>query len=50
MFILPGGTFCSVEDQSFSHVVVEENVQDVPEEVKNLASVKIVKQEVWNFI
>lgn len=40
-----GGTFCGLEDQVFSHVVLEDGVQEVPPEAKNLPSVKVVKQE-----
>lgn len=41
-----GGTFCSLEDKVFSHVVLEDSVQEIPDEAKNLPHVKVVKQEV----
>lgn len=40
-----GGTFCSLEDKVFSHVVLEDSVQEIPDEAKNLPHVKVVKQE-----
>ena len=40
-----GGTFCSFEDKIFTHVVVEDGVQDVPPEIMDTPHVKIVKQE-----
>ena len=41
-----GGTFCSLEDKIFTHVVVEDGVQDLPPEAMDAPHVKIVKQEV----
>lgn len=40
-----GGTFCGLEDQMFSHVVLENGVQEIPAEAQNLPDVKVVKQE-----
>ena len=48
MFV--GGTFCSLEDKIFTHVVVEDSVEELPPETMELShgnNVKIVKQEVF---
>ena len=45
-----GGTFCSLEDKIFTHVVVENSVEELPPEAMELSlgsNVKIVKQEVF---
>ena len=47
LFLCLGGTFCSLEDKIFTHVVVEDGFQDVPSEAMDAPHVKIVKQEVY---
>jgi hypothetical protein len=42
-----GGTFCSLEDKIFTHVVVEDGVQEIPLEAMDVPHVKVVKQEVF---
>ncbi|XP_046854371.1 protein ECT2-like [Xenia sp. Carnegie-2017] len=40
-----GGTFCSLEDKRFSHVVVEDSVKEIPQEALEVKNVEIVRQE-----
>ena len=50
VYVCLGGTFCSLEDKIFTHVVVENCVEELPPEAMELSlgsNVKIVKQEVF---
>lgn len=50
VYVYLGGTFCSLEDKIFTHVVVENSVEELPPEAMELSlgsNVKIVKQEVF---